>query len=66
MKKILKCRDLGERTCNYLAIGDSTEDVERKMLDHTASKHPMFLESLDQEERERFMEQMDAMTENQD
>jgi predicted small metal-binding protein len=66
MKKILRCRDLGERTCNYLVTGDSTEDVERKMLDHTANKHPMFLESLDQEERERFMEQMDAMTENQD
>lgn len=64
MKKILRCRDLGERTCNYLAEGDSVEDVERKMLDHTEEKHSLFLESLDQEEKEHFMQQMEAMAQN--
>ena len=61
--KTLRCRDIGERTCNYVATGDKPEDVERRMLDHTAEKHPIFLESLDQDEREHFIEQMDAMME---
>jgi predicted small metal-binding protein len=61
--KVLRCRDIGERTCNYNAEGNSSEEVERKILDHTAQKHWWVLESLDQDERTNFMKQMDAMVE---
>ncbi|HON10926.1 MAG: DUF1059 domain-containing protein [Fibrobacter sp.] len=64
--KALRCRDLGERTCNYVAFGDRYEEVGRKMFDHTANKHHMFLESLDYNEREHFLEQMEAMTEDEE
>lgn len=62
--KILRCRDIGERTCNYQVEGVSTEEVERKMLDHTAEKHWWIIESLDNDERNDFLKQMDAMIEN--
>jgi predicted small metal-binding protein len=59
--KELKCSDLGERTCNYISQGKSTEQVERNMLDHVEQQHSFFIEPLDLEERERLMRQMDAM-----
>lgn len=62
--KVLRCRDVGERTCNYQAEGQTNEEVERKIIDHTTEKHWGFLESLDQEERQHFLEQMDAMIED--
>jgi predicted small metal-binding protein len=61
--KVLRCRDIGERTCDFNAEGNSTEEVERELLDHTAQKHWWVLESFDKDEREHFFEQMDAMIE---
>lgn len=59
--KVLHCRDIGERTCNFSAEAERSEDVERIMLDHTMNRHKTFYDSLDQDEREHFLEQMDAM-----
>lgn len=63
--KVLRCRDVGERTCNYQAIGPSAEDVERKILDHTDQMHWWVVEGFDQEERQHFLAQMDAMVEDE-
>ena len=63
--KILRCRDVGERTCTYQAEGASCEEVERKILDHTDQKHWWVIEGLDQEGRQHFLEQMDAMIEDE-
>jgi predicted small metal-binding protein len=62
--KVLRCRDVGERTCNYQVQGETTEDVERKLLDHTGQMHWWVIEGFDQEERRHFFEQMDAMIED--
>ena len=61
--KILRCREIGERVCNYLAEGSTQEEVERKILDHAEERHPVFVASLDWEEREKLLEQMEAMVE---
>ena len=61
--KVLRCRDVGERTCNYQAEGQTVEDVERKIIDHTTQMHWWIIESQDQEEQLKFLKQMEAMTE---
>lgn len=61
--KTLKCRDLGERTCNFLASGETTEEVERKYLDHIETAHHTFIESMDIDDREKLLEQMESMVE---
>jgi predicted small metal-binding protein len=59
--KALKCSDLGERTCNFIAEASSIEEAERKLLDHAESRHPMFLEAMTFEEKERILEHVEAM-----
>lgn len=64
--KILRCREIGERVCNYLAVGRSQEEVERQLLDHAEERHPMFIESMDWQDREKLLEQMEAMVESRE
>lgn len=61
--KVLKCRDIGERTCNFEANGESTEDVERKWLDHANERHKDFIQGMSQEDMQHLFKHMDAMVE---
>ena len=57
----IECRDLGERTCNFVAEGESIEEAERILLDHLESRHPLFLGAMTLDERERILEHVEAM-----
>ncbi|NLG17969.1 MAG: DUF1059 domain-containing protein [Fibrobacter sp.] len=63
--KFLRCRDVAERSCNFIAEGERKEEVERELLDHTINRHPVFFDSLDVEDREHFLEQMEAMMQDE-
>ena len=38
--KTLSCKDLGNNTCDFVARGDSDDDVKRRMIDHATRVHP--------------------------
>jgi predicted small metal-binding protein len=61
--RILRCSDVGERTCNYIAEGATDEETERNLIDHARERHPIFIESMDQDDYDHFFKQMDAMIE---
>jgi predicted small metal-binding protein len=38
-KATLSCKDLGNRTCDFVATGESDAEVKRRMLEHASREH---------------------------
>lgn len=36
----LSCKDLGNNKCDFVARGESCEDVKRRMIEHATRAHP--------------------------
>jgi predicted small metal-binding protein len=61
--KTLFCRDIGTRTCNFIAEGKSIEEAERVLIDHVQLRHPGYLDTITFEEKEKLLEHVEAMVE---
>jgi predicted small metal-binding protein len=44
--KMVKCSDVVISNCDYMALGNNLDDVERNMLSHIESEHKELLENM--------------------
>ncbi|MEX2178205.1 MAG: DUF1059 domain-containing protein [Gemmatimonadaceae bacterium] len=58
--KEMGCRDLGGE-CDFIARGESNDDVKRRMFDHAATAHPEKLKDMTPETQRQMQERMDAV-----
>ena len=59
--KILRCSDVTNQPCDYVAEGDSTEDIKDDMLDHFAQEHRSLWDMTPKAERSAMARQMDKL-----
>jgi predicted small metal-binding protein len=64
----LSCKDMGVEKCDYVAMGETKEDVIKMTTDHMMKSHPKeakeAMEKMSKEELEQKM--TDNMTETED
>ncbi|WP_256622744.1 DUF1059 domain-containing protein [Methanolobus chelungpuianus] len=48
--RLVKCGDIGIANCNYMAIGNNLDDVEKNMYDHIEAEHKDLLEEMTDDE----------------
>ena len=58
--KNLACRDIGGE-CDFVASGETADEVKRAMYDHAGQTHPELLANMDEQEKEELEELMDKM-----
>jgi len=59
--KSLKCSDLGSMECNFVATGETAEDVKKNMYEHAGQVHPDKLEKMTDEEKQQIDKKMDEL-----
>ena len=48
--KMVKCSDVGIRNCDFMALGNDLDEVEKNMLAHIESEHTDHFENIDGDE----------------
>ena len=61
----LSCKDMGATDCDYVAKGETTQDVKNNMMKHAMSDHKDMLDKMSKEERSSMMAKMDMAVKNQ-
>lgn len=59
--KILRCSDVTNQPCDYVAEGDSPEDIKDDMLDHFAQEHRALWDVTPKSERNSMAKHMDKL-----
>lgn len=59
--KTLACKDMGAPDCDFVATGETSEEVKQKMMEHAQNAHPEALENMTPEERDEKNKMMDAL-----
>lgn len=53
--KTLSCANLGQTTCDYVAFGETDEEVVDKMLEHAEMAHPEDLTKVSEDDMRKRM-----------
>ena len=56
----LSCKDMGA-ACEYVAEGQSKEDVKKIMMDHAMTDHKEMMDKMSDVEKDEMMKKMDAL-----
>ena len=57
----LSCRDLGGMDCNFIAEGNSTDEVKKKLYLHAGESHKDVLSSMTEDKMKEMDQQMDKI-----
>jgi predicted small metal-binding protein len=60
MKK-LACNDLGAMECDFVAQGETADEVKKQMFAHAEAEHPDVLKEMSPEELTAINQKMDAL-----
>lgn len=55
----LSCKDMGATDCDYVAKGNSADEVKSKIMDHAMKDHKDMMDRMDSMEKEKMMKMMD-------
>lgn len=58
--KELSCREMGG-TCDFVARGQTADDVKQRMLAHARKDHPQMFESMTPEMQKQMQTRMDRL-----
>ncbi len=59
--KQLSCKDMGAAECDFVATGNTAEELKDKMMEHAKMEHSDMLDSMSDDEKSGMMKKMDAM-----
>lgn len=62
---ILRCSDVTNEPCDYVAEGDDTSDIKDDLMDHFAQEHRTLWEMTSKVDREEMMEMIESLLTNQ-
>ncbi len=48
--KTLSCKDIGTPTCDFVAVGETDDEVLDKMMDHAEMEHPENLQKMSEDD----------------
>jgi predicted small metal-binding protein len=64
--KSLSCKDMGAMDCEFVATGDTVEEVKQKMMAHAQEAHADVLANLSPEEMDEKNKMMEAMVKDEE
>ncbi|MCZ6647031.1 MAG: DUF1059 domain-containing protein [SAR324 cluster bacterium] len=59
--KSMSCKDLGGMDCDFVASGESAQDVKDKMYSHASETHAEVLKSMSDQDKENINAKMDSL-----
>lgn len=59
--KTLSCRDLGVTDCDFVARGNTPEEVKNNMMNHAKMEHKEMMDKMSNKEKDEMKEKMDSM-----
>jgi predicted small metal-binding protein len=60
----LSCKDMGATDCDYIAKGETAQEVKDNMMKHAMSEHKEMMDKMTREEKSNMMAKMDAAMES--
>lgn len=56
--KSLSCRELGKADCDFVAVGDTHDEIIRQMFQHAQASHKKMLDSMSEQQKTRIVQMM--------
>lgn len=59
--KEITCKSLGSENCDFVAKGETADELKQQMIAHAMQDHPDFLNNMSEEEKAKKMKMLDDL-----